>query len=187
MTSVFLTKPDPLRLRLLTRGWRQIWVWLPVAFSLVIIALESTDTFSAANTSSWLRPIVERWSGPISDAHWALYHHLARKCGHFTGYAFVCFTFLRAWLLILGRRLHLTLEQWLVPANVYAVASTLCIAASDEVHQTFLPSRTGKLSDVLIDTGGGIALCCLAALVRAMTAPRSAGSPRDLEPRSANP
>ncbi len=173
MPSVFLTKPDPHRLRALTRGWRRIWIWLPVLFALLIIFIESTPIFSAANTSSWLRPIVERWSGPISDVHWARYHHLARKCGHFVGYAFVCFTFLRAWLLVLGRHLHLTLAQWLVPANVYAVASIMCIAGSDELHQTFLPSRTGKLSDVLIDTAGGIILCTLAALIRALASPRS--------------
>ncbi len=176
MPSIFLTKPDPHFLRRSTRGWRQLWIWLPVAFALLIIATESTDTFSAANTSSWLRPIVERWSGPISDVHWAWYHHLARKCGHFVGYAFVCLTFLRAWLLILGRRLDLTFQQWLVTANVYAVASAMCIAGSDEFHQTFLPSRTGKLSDVLIDTSGGIVLCSLAALARAIAAPRSVTS-----------
>ena len=176
MPSVFLTKPDPHAVRSLTRGWRQIWIWLPVFFALGVIFIESTPTFSAANTSSWLRPIVEHWSGPISDVHWALYHHLARKCGHFLGYAFVCLAFLRAWLLTLGRRLHLTLAQWLVPANVYAVASTMCIAGSDEFHQTFLPSRTGKLSDVLIDTSGAIALCTLAALIRALASPRSVTS-----------
>lgn len=182
MPSVFLTKPDPQALRSLTRGWRQIWIWLPVLFALGIIFIESTPTFSAANTSSWLRPIVERRFGPISDPHWAFYHHLARKCGHFTGYAFVCFTFLRAWLLLLGRRLHLTFEQWLITANIYAVASTMCIAGSDEFHQTFLPSRTGKLTDVLIDTGGGIVLCCIAALARALAATRSASSPRSATP-----
>ncbi len=184
MPSVFLTKPDPNRLRALTRGWRQIWIWLPVAFALLIIAIESTPTFSAANTSSWLRPIVERWSGPISDPHWAWYHHVARKCGHFVGYAFVCLTFLRAWLLILGRRLDLTVQSWLVTANVYAVASTMLIAGSDEFHQTFLPSRTGKLSDVLIDTSGGIVLCALSALVRALISPRKAKTSSDLQPRS---
>ncbi len=184
MPSVFLTKPDPHSLRALTRGWRQIWIWLPVVFALGIIFIESTDTFSAANTSSWSRPIIERWSGPISDANWALYHHIARKCGHFVGYSLVCLAFLRAWLLILGRRLHLTLMEWLVPSNVYAVASTMCIAASDEFHQTFLPSRTGKLSDVFIDTSGGIVLCSLAALARALATPRQQKTSLDLASRS---
>ena len=59
----------------------------------------------------------------------------------------------------------------------------MCIAGSDEFHQTFLPSRTGKLSDVLIDTSGGIVLCALAALVRAIATPRPRSTANDLEAR----
>ena len=180
MISVFFTKPDPHLLRRQTRGWRQLWIWPPVVFALLVIAIESTDTFSAAHTSSWLRPIVQRWFGHISDTRWELYHHVARKCGHFLGYALVCLAFLRAWLLILGCHLHMALQHWLVKANVYAVASTMFIAGCDEIHQTFLPSRTGKLSDVLLDTSGGMVFCCLAAGARAIALSRSPKTSPDL-------
>ncbi len=43
-----------------------------------------------------------------------------------------------------------------------AVSTVLCavLAGLDELHQTFVPGRDGKLSDVLIDLGGGV--CFLA-------------------------
>lgn len=41
---------------------------------------------------------------------------------------------------------------------VYAIVTTLLYAASDEFHQTFVPTRTGTLRDIFIDSIG-IFLC----------------------------
>jgi VanZ family protein len=38
-----------------------------------------------------------------------------------------------------------------------ALAATFLIATADEIHQTFLPNRTGCFSDVLLDTAGAAA------------------------------
>jgi VanZ family protein len=35
-----------------------------------------------------------------------------------------------------------------------ALAGVLLYSASDELHQVFVPSRTGQISDVLVDTSG---------------------------------
>ncbi|HEV2619124.1 MAG TPA: hypothetical protein VGU23_04210, partial [Acidobacteriaceae bacterium] len=65
-------------------GWRWwLSVWLPVLFAIAIIATESTDTFSAQHTSSWLRPILERFLGRFTDPGWDSFHHYLRKSGHF--------------------------------------------------------------------------------------------------------
>ena len=86
MRSVFLARPDAAELHRYTDGrWGKARVWWPVVVALIVIAIESTNTFSSQNTSGWIRPVVERFFGHINDQLWAFIHHLMRKSGHFTG------------------------------------------------------------------------------------------------------
>jgi VanZ family protein len=140
-------------------------VWAPVAIAIVVICCESTSTFSSQNTSSWLRPIFERWFGAMTDSGWDSFHHYLRKTGHFVGYGTVGFTFLRAWLYTLDRRGPATLLSWRVESSILAIFSTAIVASCDEFHQSFLPSRTGTPVDVLLDTAGAGTLCLLVWLV----------------------
>ncbi len=126
---------------------------------MILIAIESTRTFSSENTSGWLRPFVERALGRMSESGWAELHHLLRKSAHFCGYGGVCVSFARAWL---WRDLLSAIRdvwRWRWTATLKAIASTAAVAAADEFHQTFLSNRTGKVSDVLLDTLGGTAAC----------------------------
>ena len=162
MTSIFIEKPDPLELRLHLRGFRGwLLVWLPCLIAVFVIANESTARFSAENTSSHLRPIFERLFGHISDDVWGTGHKIFRKSGHFCGYGLVCLTFVRAWLLRLGCLTDLPQTVWRCRAVALGLLCAFLIASADEFHQTFLPSRTGLFSDVLIDTSGGILACTL--------------------------
>jgi VanZ family protein len=164
MRPVFFYKPLP------PPPSEASWLWwlnvaAPVAISVAIICIESTDTFSSQNTSSWLRPIVQHWFGPIRDSSWELYHHYLRKTGHFVGYGLVAFTFLRAWLHTLDLRGPSTLIAWRLESSILAIFSTAIVASCDEYHQTFIPSRTGSPIDVLLDTVGACALCLLVWLL----------------------
>jgi VanZ family protein len=132
---------------------------LPAAIAVAVIVIESTTTFSAQNTSSWLRPVFEHVVGAISDAVWETLHHYLRKTGHFVGYGTVGFTFLRAWLHTRARRGIATLLAWRLECTVLAILSTAVIAGLDEFHQSFLPGRTGVPTDVLLDTSGACTLC----------------------------
>ena len=148
-------------------------VWTPAALAVAIICVESTNAFSSQNTSSILRPIVERWFGHINDSSWELYHHTLRKSGHFIGYGLVAFTFLRAWLhtldlpgfppaLLVGwLRGPGPLLAWRLKSTLLAIVSTALVASCDEYHQSYIPSRTGSPYDVLLDTAGACALCLL--------------------------
>jgi VanZ family protein len=40
-----------------------------------------------------------------------------------------------------------------------AILATFLAASADELHQSFLPNRTGQFSDVLLDCCGAAALC----------------------------
>ena len=161
MCSVFLEKPDLAVARAWTSGWGWLAVWLPVVVAVLLIAGESTDTMSANHTSGWLRPLFERVFGRFTDAVWGVLHHYARKTGHFVGYGMVCLTLVRAWLLTLARRVGLAAGQWRWEGNGMGVASTALVASLDEWHQTFIPSRTGMVSDVGLDTLGGLVACGL--------------------------
>jgi len=159
MRTVFLVRPDAAEVRLRVEGFGWVWVWLPVAIACGAIAVESTQLMSANHTSSWLRPIVERIFGRMNNNTWTWVHHLIRKTGHFTGYGLVCLSFLRGWLLTLARREGPTDEAWRWRSCGLAVASTFLVASCDEIHQTFVPGRTGMFSDVLLDTGGAVVMC----------------------------
>ena len=135
---------------------RVVLDWVPAALSVLMIALESTATMSATNTSEWLYPMWVHLFGPISTAHWDEVHHLIRKTGHFVGYGLVSITFFYSWRQTL---LRMAVKHWTLwrRASVLAVLSTLLIAISDEYHQSFLPSRTSSPVDVCIDLCGAIA------------------------------
>jgi VanZ family protein len=168
MRAVFFYKPQQRANRLI--GWRwALNVWAPVVLAVGVICVESTDTFSAQNTSSWLRPVFQHWFGFISDARWDSFHHYLRKTGHFIGYGTVGFTFLRAWLHTLDRRGprvgSRSLLSWRIESSILAVLCTAIVASCDEFHQTFIPSRTGTTMDVLLDTIGATALCLLVWLI----------------------
>jgi VanZ family protein len=90
---------------------------------------------------------------------------LLRKSGHFVGYGTVGFTFLRAWLHMLGRGGVGSLPAWRVESSVLAILCTAIVASGDEFHQTFLPGRTGLPEDVLLDTAGACTLCLVVWLV----------------------
>ena len=64
---------------------------------------------------------------------------------------------LRAWRMTLPR------TNLLVDA-VLALLGTAVVAGSDEFHQSFLPNRTGMLSDVLLDCSGAFVLLLLACI-----------------------
>ena len=158
MPTVFLRRPSAESLDRLGPVKRFLKIWIPALIGIGVIVAESQPTFSAANTSSWLRPIFEHLFGPFGTRAWEEFHHILRKSGHFTGYGTLCVLFVRAWLLTFARNPALKTTVWRWKSWGFGVASTFLVASGDEFHQTFLPSRTGLFSDVILDTCGGIAL-----------------------------
>lgn len=131
----------------------KFWIsaWLPVVIGVGIIVLESTEWFGANHTSHPLRLIWEAIFGPVSNASWAVIHHLIRKCGHFFGYGFIGLAWLRAWWMTLPHS-HFLEDAFL------ALLGTSLVASLDELHQSYLPNRTGTPWDVLLDCTGALTL-----------------------------
>ena len=125
--------------------------WLPVVLGVGIIALESTTFFSAEHTTRPFRWLYQELFGRVTDAQWAIIHFYLRKTGHFVGYGLLALAWLRAWWLTLPKSVFLT-------DAMLALLGTAMTASADELHQTFLPGRTGTPWDVLIDCSGAITL-----------------------------
>jgi VanZ family protein len=125
-----------------------LWNWLPVAIWLAIIAVESTDMMSGAHTGSFLSAILTPFFGTLSYHQLDLINFLLRKTGHLTGYAILSLLVFRA----LQRTFAGSLRRW----AALAVAFTALVASADEYHQSFLPSRTSSVRDVMLDTCGAV-------------------------------
>lgn len=130
-----------------------------------VIATESTAYFGADRTSIPLRWLYEHLVGPVSSRDWGEIHHYIRKTGHFTGYGLIGVAWLHAW--------WMTFTRWsFFHCSWMAIAFTALIAASDEMHQSFLPNRTGMFSDVLLDCCGALVLQIFAWLMLRLFQPR---------------
>jgi VanZ family protein len=121
-----------------------LWPWVPVALWLVVIMLESTDLMSSQHTGSVLLSLLVPVFGPIDPVKFDVFHYLLRKSGHFIGYGILS--------LLLFRALRSTVTQRLVSVGLLSVALTGVVASLDEWHQTYIPSRTGCVQDVVFDT-----------------------------------
>lgn len=126
--------------------------WLPVVLWMSLIFTASGDRGSFRQSSRIIEPLL----------HW-LFPHLSqdvvntvilvvRKCGHLT--EFGLFTLLVWRAIRKPRRSEPRPWQWSEAAEALWVA--VLYAATDEFHQTFVPSREGCLRDVFIDSTGAV-------------------------------
>ena len=122
-------------------------VWIAAGLWLVLIAIESTAMLSAENTGRFLYPIFHYLFG-ITKAQFRIWHIVIRKGGHVIGYFILSVLLFRAW------RLTLILDhasRWAVQWATVAFLTTVLVASLDEWHQSFIPSRTGRVADVILD------------------------------------
>src|SRR5438067_13336209 len=135
---------------------RFVRYWMPAIIWMALIFVGSTDVLSAQHTSRFLVPFL-RWLDPqISLAALAQIQFAIRKLGHLTEYAILAMLLWRA--LRSGARWQVKMSILFLVA---ALASAI-FAASDEFHQSFVPSRTASPTDVMIDICGtliGLSIC----------------------------
>jgi VanZ family protein len=123
--------------------------WLPVFLWAALIFVFSTDIFSSANTAGAFEPILQQLFPQLPVDYIERLHAVFRKLGHFTEY------------FVLGGLLWRALRYHDAAGSrsrrlALSIAITAIYAISDEWHQSFVPSRTASVIDVLIDTFGGI-------------------------------
>jgi VanZ family protein len=150
MGPVLLSGPE---IHLLNSSRKQLLkAWLPALIWIVIIALESTKMGSASNTSRILYPIFHFFSG-MDPVHFEVWHHYIRKTGHFVGYFTLSLLLFRAWRATLP---HAGTVIWTAQWARVSLFMTVLVASLDEWHQSFLPSRTGRWQDVVLDSSAAL-------------------------------
>jgi VanZ family protein len=116
-----------------------------------LLAVFSTDSFSAEHTGSILWRIVHAVYGGISERHFDVLHFFVRKAAHFTFYGMLSVFAYYSWKATLPAR-----RIWTFRWAGLAIATTFIAGSLDEFHQSFVPSRTASYHDVLLDVTGAL-------------------------------
>jgi VanZ family protein len=130
-------------LRLFLKFWLPVLLWMALIFSV------SSDSHSSEHSSRFVEPILHWLFPKMSQTRVEDIHFVIRKCAHLTEYAILA--------LLVWRALHQSgnnLPSWSWPKVGGTLLVVFLYAATDEFHQSFVPTRTPHFSDVLIDTTG---------------------------------
>ena len=155
---IFINRHVPKKLR-------PVFTILVILWMAVIFSFSMENGSRSENTSSGVAQLIARifvsdFDVKTPEEQKVVLTRLSypiRKCGHMTEYAILGFLVYAMFYAygFKGRRRFLL-----------AVILAVLYAASDEIHQVFVPGRTGRFTDVLIDSigilmGNGVAKICL--------------------------
>lgn len=122
--------------------------WIPVVLWAALIFNFSTDAFSSHNTSSIIQQLISWLIPGITTRQLDISHGAIRKFGHWVEYFVLSVLLLRA-----------LASEWRISWNwrsaFWTLVLVLSYAASDELHQAFVPTRSALVADVLVDFFGG--------------------------------
>jgi VanZ family protein len=127
--------------------------WIAAILWLIVISIESTNLASSANTGKLFYPLLHYLFG-LDYLHFEHWHFFIRKGGHVIGYAILSILLFRAWRATLPA---MSSVRWTLRWSTIALLGTAIVASLDEWHQSFIPSRTGRWQDVVLDTCAGLA------------------------------
>ncbi len=106
---------------------------------------------AAEETSRIIGPLLNFFFPGMTEETTGLIHAYVRKSAHFTEYAVLAFLVVRG----LVRSSVNVMRDW---RFLFAILTVATVASLDEFNQSFEPSRTSSLWDVLLDCSGGIAM-----------------------------
>jgi len=121
--------------------------WVALLVWVLVIFLFSTNSFSSAETSRLIVPVLKFLLPTLDAAQLQFAHAVCRKAGHVIEYFVLG--------ILMWRALPVAPGAGLKP-RLLAVSLVLAVALSDEFHQSFVPSRTSSLTDVGYDFIGGL-------------------------------
>ena len=136
---------------------KKIQYWFPVFLWICFIFWMSTGMFSAQNTYLFFEPLLRFFAPSISHKETVFLHIILRKLAHVTEYFISGLLLFRAFRNGSNKR-----REW-----IWAFSSLLIIiiiAASDEIHQSFISTRTASLVDVGVDIMGGFLAQCISVV-----------------------
>jgi VanZ family protein len=123
--------------------------WGPVILWMIVIFVFSTEWFSSANTTPFLAPLLANLLPAAFAPRIEGIVILIRKLSHWSEY------FILAILLMRALKAEVS-SQSAMRRSISSIVLATLYAASDEFHQSFLPSRTANPVDVAIDSFGAV-------------------------------
>ncbi|MGB7201164.1 MAG: VanZ family protein [Pyrinomonadaceae bacterium] len=141
-------------------NWRAgLWAYAPIVLWLVVIFFLSSPAGAMTETSRIIGPLLEFFFPEMPFETRQIIHGFVRKAAHFTEYAILAFLAVRA----LSMSASGFLQKW---RYILAILFVVAVASIDEFNQSFEASRTGALTDVLLDISGGVAMILLLWLLK---------------------
>lgn len=128
-------------------------LWMVLIFSFSAQESEKSSGMShrvGRKAGELLVPGFSQWPEEKQASFAATIDYPLRKCAHMTEYA------------VLSVLLFLMLASYGIPLKkrvLLAFILAVLYAASDEIHQLYVPGRSGQFKDVLIDSVGILAGC----------------------------
>ena len=125
------------------RAWGPALLWAAMMF------YASTDALSSQNISRFLAPFL-RWLNPAITQHQLdVINFFIRKCAHLAEY-FIFY-------LLVYRGVSRGRRGWRWRRGLCAWFIVAAYSVLDEIHQSFVISRTASPWDVLLDSTGALA------------------------------
>ncbi len=144
-------KKTSIKLNLLS--WTIVIIWMAVIFYLS----HQTASESSELSTGFMSLMINIFSNVFPlDVPEELLHFWIRKSAHFTAYLLLGIFVIQA----LFRQ-----GKW-KKDSIVAIIVCVVYAISDEIHQVFIPGRSGEVRDVLIDSSGAIVGIILYIFVR---------------------
>ncbi len=133
--------------------------YVPLVLCIGLILFASTTQASMSNTSRFIRPLLEFLFPNALESTLLIYHGYIRKFAHLAEYAVLAFFASRAFWLSSKKFLQ---KYW----YLFSFLLVLIVASIDETNQSFNPTRTGSIYDVLLDCFGGVTMICFIYLYK---------------------
>ncbi len=127
----------------------------------------STTQGSMSETSRFVRPFLEFIFPNTPESTLTIYHAYIRKSAHLFEYAVLAFFTSRAFW---SSGKEVLRKYW----YLFAFIMVLLIALIDETNQSFNPTRTSSIYDVLIDCIGGIVMISFISIIGKLWSKRKA-------------
>jgi len=160
----FHMKPSYIRFLL----WTAVILWMVLIFCLSAQEAAQSSSLSGSTirqVAAVIHPGFHTMLAEQQNSVVESYQHVARKTAHALAY------------LVLGVLCMTALFQYPVRrGHRFAAALGICIgyAGTDEIHQLFVPGRSGQIGDVCIDAGGALLGICAVVLILRIGSKRAA-------------
>ena len=122
-----------------------IIIWMIVVFTFSNEPAEKSSKVSGGITEKVVH-VITKDNEKVTQTQKDTIETIIRKCAHFVLYAIGGY--------LVANFVNTTKAQDR-RILLYAILFTFTYAITDEVHQLFVPGRSGEIRDVIIDTAGG--------------------------------